>query len=641
MLQEDGVARTVAHEKARAAVGGAASHRAGRWRAITMVLAILASIFAGLVVTGTAAQAAPAPSDERLGDQPTGWWTYHNVDATTLSNKLTENNARLADLRVNSASPLTFTATMVSASGPYGTGYWWYFGKTRYEVDKLLVDNQARPISLQKYYTSSGWRFAVVMVPNSGADYRPWKIAEGTPSAINSAVTAFGDARLAGLSVNVGDATFSSYTAIIVSNANGYAWWWWPSLTADEVGQVLTSTGGRLVDLDPHGDGRFSVIAYGMPSQYWWYYNKTGQQMMDLAGQHGARIIDMTPYNSGGSVRYAGVMVNNLTGLSAQLRDEMDGKVPGGSFGFRLQQVGGPVLAALQNGKQFEPASSIKALFHLHTLKARQNGQVSDTTSVTYRYNTDSSLAYSKDAWICPDTAPSTATSSLKNADEQMMWYSDNRMARAITDHFGYTVSPTPNVAPLSQTVNGLGLTATVFHHNDGCPTSATHNYTSLDDLAKVFDAGYAKMGAGAYLDATHRELFRTRMLSDANPGQAGTPADPNLHLCEMVDEEGAKLGLSTTTTSQFCQNIRYMTKGGQYHYGAGAEAGLGSVAAGRLIGLPVKSAGAINRVYYTYGDFVDDYVDDAANHNAVAALRDQVYRDAIRPQIAQALQTW
>jgi len=250
-----------------------------------------------------------------------------------------------------------------------------------------------------------------------------------------------------------------------------------------------------------------------------------------------------------------------------------------------------------------------------------------------YRYNTDAGLTYSKDAWICPDSAPSTATSSMKNAD--------NRMARAITDYFGYTTSKTANAEPISQTANAIGLTDTVFQHNVGCPTATTHNYTSLDDLAKVYEAGFAKTGADAYLDATHRGLFRTRMLSDANPGQAGTPADPNLHLCEMANEEGAKLGLSATITSQFCQNIRYMAKGGQYHYGAGPEAGLGSVAGGRLIGLPVKSAGAINSVYYTYGDFVDDYKDGPTDHATVAALRDQAYRDAIRPQIVQALQTW
>jgi hypothetical protein len=592
-----------------------------------MALAIVAAMFMGLVVTGTAAQATTGPSDDRLGDQPSGWWTYHNVDPTTLSNKLTENNARLTDLRVNSGDPLRFTATMVSASGPYGAGYWWYYDRTRAQVDTLLADNNARPMSLQKYYTGSAWRYAVVMVPNSGADYRPWKIAEGTPSAISSAVTAFGDARLAGLSVNVGDSTFNNYTAIIVSNANGYAWWWYPSLTGAEVGSVLASTGGRLVDIDPHGDGRFSVIMYGMPGQYWWYYNKTGQQMMDLASQHGARIVDMTPYNSGGSVRYAGVMVNNLTGLSAQLRDEFDGKTAGGAFGFRLQKVGGPVLASLQSGKQFEPASSIKALFHLHALKARQNSQVNDTTSVTYRFN---DLSDSKDKDICPDNATFMATTDLKNADQQMMWKSDNRMTRAITDYFGYATAKTANVAPISQTANAIGLTGTVFQHNLGCPTANTHNYTTLNDLAKIYEAGFAKTGADAYLDATHRGLFRSRMLNDENfPSMEG--------LCDVAKEEGPKLGKDSITVGQFCSEIWWMAKGGSYDY----SDGLGAVSEGRLAGLPVKSAGTINTVFYTYGDFVDNFTDNSTTKMNIGAVRNQAIRDAFRPLIDQALQTW
>jgi hypothetical protein len=586
-----------------------------------MVLALLASIFMGLVATGTAAQATTGPSDDRLGDQPSGWWSYYNVDPTFLSNKLTENNARLTDLRVNSADPLKFTATMVSASGPYGTGYWWYYDRTRAQVDTLLADNHARPISLQKYFTGSAWRYAVVMVPNSGADYRPWSIAEGTPSAISSAVTAFGDARLAALSVNVGDATFNNYTAIIVSNANGYAWWWWPSLTADEVGQVLTSTGGRLVDLDPHGDGRFSVIAYGMPGQYWWYHGQTVQQMMDQAAQHGARIIDVTPYNSGGSVRYAGIMVNNLTGMSAQLRDEFDGNTAGGSFGFRLQQVGGSVLAGLQTSKQFEPASSIKALYHLHTLKARQAGLVSDTTSVTYRYN---DLSNSKDKDICPDKATLMATTSIKNAEEQMMWNSDNRMTRAITDKFGYPA--------IRNTASQIGLTDTVLQHNVGCPTATTHNYTTLNDLAKIYEAGFTRTDV---LDDTHRALFRTRMLNDMNYSSIEG-------LCDIAKAEGPKLGKDSFTTGQFCQNIRWMAKGGSYDYGEGVEAGLGAVSGARLAGLPFKkSDGTINRTFYTYGDFVDNFTDNATTKSNIGTVRNKAIHDAFLPLIDQALQTW
>lgn len=150
-MVHEGVTQTVTQK--RECRGSGVAHRARRWRASTMVLAILAAMLMGLAVTGTAAQAAQPPSDDRLGDQPSGWWMYNSVDATTLSNKLTENKARLTDLRVNSASPLTFTATMVTASGPYGTGYWWYYDRTRAQVDSLLATNNARPISLQKYWS--------------------------------------------------------------------------------------------------------------------------------------------------------------------------------------------------------------------------------------------------------------------------------------------------------------------------------------------------------------------------------------------------------------------------------------------------------------------------------------------------------
>lgn len=627
-MAHEGVARMVTQGKEGR--GTAVAHRVRRWRASTMVLAILLAIFGSLAFTGTAAQAAPPPSDDRLGDQPSGWWMYNNVDATTLSDKLTENQARLTDLRVNSASPLTFTATMVPASGPYGTGYWWYFDRTRAQVDSLLAANNARPISLQKYWTGSAWRFAVVMVPNTGADYRPFTIAEGSASAVSSAVTAFGDGRLAGLSVDVGDSTFSNYTAIIVSNANGYGWWWYPSLTADGVGSVLKTTGGRLVDLDPHGNGTFSVLIYAMPGQYWWYYDQTPKQMLDLAGQHGARVIDLTPYRSGGTVRYAGIMVNNLTGLSAQLRDEFDGNTFGGSFGFRLQQVGGPVIAGLQTDKQFEPASSIKALYHLHTLIARQGG-MGDTTTLAYRTN-DFSQINSPEAGICPGNALYVNATDLKTAEEQMMWNSDNRMTKAITDRFGYPA--------IGNTGTKIGMTRTVLQHDDGCPTATTHNYTTLDDLAKVYEAGFTRTGTDQVLNSTHRGLFHTRMLNEFNTKMYGTAANPDDGICDVVGQEAGKLGKSSQA-GEFCLNIVYMTKGGSYDYGAGVEAGLGTRSAGHLLGLPAKSGGVINRTFYTYGDFVDNFTDTASTSASIGSLRGQAFLDAIRPLINQALQTW
>ena len=63
----------------------------------------------------------------------------------------------------------TFAVTMVANSGAYASGWWWYYGQTASQVSALLSANKARLISIDPYQTSAGLRFALVMVPNAGA----------------------------------------------------------------------------------------------------------------------------------------------------------------------------------------------------------------------------------------------------------------------------------------------------------------------------------------------------------------------------------------------------------------------------------------------------------------------------------------
>jgi hypothetical protein len=597
-----------------------------------IVAVVLAAMATAAVVIGpaTVAHAAPGPADDRLGDQPTASWTYYGVSTDYLSSRLSENHARLTDLRVDSASPFTVTATMVSASGPYGTGYWWYFGQSRSQVDSLLVTNHARPVSLQRYWSGSTWLYAVVMVPNSGADYKQWTIAEGSATDIANALSANPSMRIAGLSTRVGGSS-PGLLAILVDNNLGYAWYWYLSQSAAQIGSLLSTTGGRLIDLDPNPDGTFNVVLYAMPGQFWWFPDLTGNYALTLAGQHGARIVDLTRNPATG--RYAVLMVNNITGLSATLRDRYEAeKLGAASYGFRLKKFGGPVLASLQDNVQFEPASALKVLYHLHVLRKHQAG-LSDNTPVGYHFKDTPSYPSYEEAGICPDLydgldpngqpsateATNFTTTIMKDADEQMMWMSDNRMTRAITDRFGSSTIVDENRVL-------VGLAKTVVNHNIGC--GQPPNLTTLQDLAHVYEAGYLRTDP-AVLDEDHRKLFHDRAINE------DAPYDLPGYSQVVLDarDEATKLGKDST---EFEQNIIMIGKSG--HYVGATDWG----AYGAVIGLPVRTSSGIGHVYYTWGDFINDAkYSSSADIGRLSDFRISVLRQAMIPEIHQAIVNW
>src|SRR5437899_10842126 len=92
------------------------------------VLLGAAAAAALLLGLGGTAHAYPGSADDRMSSTPTSWWTYQGVSAATVASTLSQNNARPTDLRVLTTSPLTFSVTEVSNTGPSASGYWWYYG---------------------------------------------------------------------------------------------------------------------------------------------------------------------------------------------------------------------------------------------------------------------------------------------------------------------------------------------------------------------------------------------------------------------------------------------------------------------------------------------------------------------------------
>jgi hypothetical protein len=164
-------------------------------------------------------------------------------------------------------------------------------------------------------------------------------------------------------------------------------------------------------------------------------------------------------------------MTRNTNALSEQLWNIIGPTVNSGAYGFYLKQVNGTTQAALQNTLPYEPASALKVLYHATSIHDESLGLSHDTDSITYHYNP----ADPTNPGICPDSYPTTATTNLKNADQQMMWNSDNRMTKGILGKYGKSA--------VFNYGSSLGLTSTAINHDIGCPTPSTHNRTTLVDL--------------------------------------------------------------------------------------------------------------------------------------------------------------
>ena len=598
------------------------SHRPLRRAAIGGLLALLVSVLTTIPLAPQATAAA-GPGDDRQLQVPTGWWTYYGQSASALSAKLSANHARLTDLQVqsvNSDGVPTFTAVMVSNSGSYSSGWWWYYGQTAPQVNSQLSSHTARPISIEGYNTPSGIRFAVLMVDNSGAKYKQWSWWYGTTAFIGGKVTASN--RLMSFSRIQGS---SYYVGVFTSNTgtNNTGWWWYYGVSTSQISTFLNNKHARLIDLDRNDDnGTYNVVMYANPSTRWyWYYGQNLTTAVARANQQGERIINATPYYVGNTLYFAVVSTNNLNSLSGKLRAIVAPKIDSGSYGFYLKRVGGSTLASLQAGLRYEPASALKVLYHAKSIHEQALGNTTDSTVITYHYDP----ANPSSGGICPDSYLSTKTTNLKNADQQMMWVSDNRMTRGILERYG-------KPAMLSY-ASSLGLTSTSINHNIGCPTASTHNLTTLVDLGRIYE-GF--QNGKVTSSATWKSQFRSRMLNQSNYGGF------NSLICPIVKQEASSLGMTSTVASSFCTKMTFIAKGGDYAYG-GSLPRLESHGDVWLAGLPAKTSSGVLAVrYFILGEFVDNVnIGSASESTAMNAARSKVKQEALRPQIRAALQTW
>jgi hypothetical protein len=588
---------------------------------LVAVTSLISGVLAA-VVTPLPASAAVGAGEDREIASPVGWWAYDNVTAAGVTSLLRTDNARLTDVKVTySGSTPKFSVAMVQNTGAYKTNSSWHYNQTPTALATYAINTKQRPTSVQCYVHSGATKCASVMITNTGANKQSWWFYVGSIAYLKSKITSA--RRMVSFGRILGT---NSWSAVYVNNTgtDKINWAYLYGHSVSDINTYALAHKLRVVDLDRNDTGTYNALMDANPTgtPFYAYYGASLTTLVAKAQQLGQRIFDVTPYKSGSSTLYAVAMVNDLNGLSTTLTSVLGPKVPNGKYGFLLQHVGGSTLAGLQTNVAFEPASSLKVLYHYKTIVSEQSATTADADPISYQYDAGDS----SDGDICPDDFSHVGSTNLKNADSLMMQSSDNRMTKGVLTKYG-------KAAMLAEAAH-LKMTHTKINHNIGCPTTATHNATSLGDLSALYSA-YVK---GTDITNTGwRTQFASRMLNQSNyPSYLAS-------ICPLVKSIAASLHKTTAVANAFCAKITWIAKGGSYQYGDNAVTSPISWSQGTLTGLPYKnSAHVIVPSSFFYGDYFDQVTfSTAAKKTALSTARSTAYLDAMKPYLTAALATW
>lgn len=255
-----------------------------------------------------AANTSKAANFDRVSTEKTGWYWLTGVDAQAIKNKINQ-GYRLHDLEIESTSPLRFTAAFVKNSGAYKSGFWWWYGQSSDQVKSHISNKKARIIDMEIYYVNGQKKYAVVMVPNTGANAKSWWYYSKISAAKLKEKLTANKARLIDLDTYKKDGkTYFSAVMVKKSGVDNKAWWYYYGLTADQVKQKIRQNGARLTDIEYDGS-RFAVVMEKNPARWYYYYGVSMNRVNELKNEKNARIADVHPYRVNGKKRFAVILV--------------------------------------------------------------------------------------------------------------------------------------------------------------------------------------------------------------------------------------------------------------------------------------------------------------------------------------------
>jgi hypothetical protein len=557
------------------------------------------------------ALALAAPGPVGAAGDATGWSLLADADVHTIDERIAA-GYRLTEIDAVSTSPERFAATFAREAGT-GPAWWWHHDLRYEEIEQRLAEHGARLTRLEGYLVGDEVRYAALMVDNSGYAARPWWWWIGTPDAVLARINEL-NARI----IDIERHPDGLVTAVMVPRGRMRSWLYF-NRSAEEINGLLAAKRARAIDVEPTPDGLFDVVMVQSSRRFWWYLGRSSQELADLAAQNGARLTDVDKQGSEADGRYAAIMVPNVPRETTRVNDLLRKAVANeGHWGLYLKQVNGPELSAINAGRRYEPASSIKVLYHLNALYSQQADiSTLDGTEVTW---------YESLSGSCP-TGESPRNDTLAEVLRLMMQNSDNRATNAILERYG-------GLSGMNQFAAALGAADTSVNHVIGCPGGALDNPNQLT----LFDLGlmYERAANGSVLTSEafdrFRQLMSTSRLSRMDGIVRGRSAGGGL---EGVRGLARRMRVSPARVESFLSRVRVVWKGGSYTLctpDCRYDWSLGG-----WTSIPFKTrGGAIVRRSYVFGMFAED----ATSAEGASRAWDRG-AEVLRPVLRKALRTW
>ena len=578
-----------------------------------MSLQTLKRTLRALAITGALSALAHADPQTDVVT-PTSWKWNTNVSLETIQDRIADGN-RLVDIEVESTGPLRFSAAFVANQGDHAKTWAWYYGQTYAQIQTRMNENGARLIDIEPYRTSSGIRYAIVLIRNQGSDFA-WSHGYESNLSFSQLQDWFqsnSGSRILDIQpyFNGGN---QRYAFAWVSNTGNTqsAWWWYANVSADAIADRLEENNARLIDLEPHdGTGCFSCLMVPRDGNAWFYFRNMEPGNIDfLANQYASRIIDIERYETaGGATRYAMVLRRNDNDLAVNTSIAMRSRLPfDASSGFLLREYQGTAstVAGVHENRVFEPASLMKMVHLFATARQVHLGVNSWGNLMVENQGLNGS---------CP-TGSNPAVRSLRSLATDMMVTSSNTATEAIRSRYG--------TALIENAAHAFGAESVELNHTIGCFCGSTRNEVTLRDLADMNEFA---------IDGVLGNEFDDYLDIMSNGSEFGMGS---FRTVTTINGELSASTLTPTEQSTFIGMMYFAHKGGSYTCSSNLNEGEFR-SRGAYVRLPFRSGCEIELREYFIGAWVND-ADTSAN--ASDAVGDGITR-LLRHVMRDALESW
>ncbi len=562
-----------------------------------------------LFLTFAAVAALLPAQDDRDRQTPTATFWSPGMTAAEITT-LINDGWRLTDIEIETTSPWSFTVAAVPNSGAYAKAWWYVYGVTQAQLSSTLTTNNARLVDVETYDDGGTIRYAAIMISNTGADAKAWWwYTNQTSTQVDTNVNN-NNGRLICLDRYTTGGN-DRFTTVMISNtgADARSWGYFFSASSATIATNLSTNGGRVYGLERVAANSYDTIVIDNPSLGWWYYfDQTSAQVTELLQQNIGRVADIERHTTILGPRYNVVMLDNANTLEKTVRQEFFAALPGalGDYGFYLKEINGPVLAQMRPDTVFEPASTMKTLYHVHALKRVANG----TVSLSQLINKPTS---------CGVPGSNQTLSTLLRT---MMENSDNFSTLAVGNYFGLT--------NIENTAGVLGMPSTSINFTIGCEGPNNENTMTLRDLAELHEDV-----ANGYLGAQRNNFYD--LMANGQPDGLNFPSWGTQTLNSRISGKALALGMPNSVRDAFKDELLVAYKPGGIAWNTGTQHYY--FAEGGFMRVPFKnSSGVITPREYTFGVFNYDFaVQEVSGRNVMGDAE----LELVWNRISAAMDTW